>query len=78
MEGSEVGSLTATAAPLTPAKPLPGVQIFGALLGSGFRRYATYQQATIAEAATNTVFGFLRCYVLLAVAGAADLALVRC
>ncbi len=41
---------------------------FGALIGSGFRRYATYRQATIAGTFTNTVFGFLRCYVLLAVA----------
>lgn len=41
---------------------------FGALAWSGFRRYATYRQATIAGAFTNTVFGFLRCYVLLALA----------
>jgi ABC-2 type transport system permease protein len=41
---------------------------FGALIGSGFRRYATYRQATIAGTFTNIVFGFLRCYVLLAVA----------
>jgi ABC-2 type transport system permease protein len=43
----------------------------GALAWSGFRRYATYRQATIAGAFTNTVFGFLRCYVLLAVAAGA-------
>jgi ABC-2 type transport system permease protein len=41
---------------------------FGALTRSGFRRYATYRQATVAGAFTNVVFGFLRCYVLLAVA----------
>ena len=41
---------------------------FGALAWSGFRRYATYRQATVAGAFTNVVFGFLRCYVLLAVA----------
>ena len=41
---------------------------FGALAWSGFRRYATYRQATIAGSFTNTVFGFLRCYVLLALA----------
>jgi ABC-2 type transport system permease protein len=35
---------------------------------SGFRRYSTYRQATVAGAFTNIVFGFLRCYVLLAVA----------
>jgi ABC-2 type transport system permease protein len=36
---------------------------------AGFRRYATYRQATLAAAVTNTVFGFLRCFVLLAVVG---------
>lgn len=41
--------------------------MFLALLRSGFRRYSTYRQATIAGAFTNTVFGFLRCSVLLAV-----------
>nr|WP_020512084.1 ABC-2 family transporter protein [Actinoplanes globisporus] len=40
-------------------------------MGSGFRRYATYRQATIAGSFTNIVFGFLRCYVLLAVAAGA-------
>jgi viologen exporter family transport system permease protein len=38
-----------------------------ALVGAGFRRYATYRQAMVASCFTNTVFGFLRCYVLLAV-----------
>ncbi|HEX8629400.1 MAG TPA: ABC-2 family transporter protein [Catenuloplanes sp.] len=48
---------------------------FYALAASGFRRYSTYRQATMAGAFTNVVFGFLRCYVLLAVAaGAAGLA----
>lgn len=42
-----------------------------ALAGAGFRRYATYRQATVAGAFTNTVFGFLRCFVMLAVAAAA-------
>jgi ABC-type uncharacterized transport system, permease component len=41
-----------------------------ALARAGFRRYATYRQATLAAAATNSVFGFLRCFVLLAVAAA--------
>jgi ABC-2 type transport system permease protein len=41
-----------------------------ALAAAGFKRYATYRQATLAAAFTNTVFGFLRCAVLLAVAGA--------
>ena len=35
----------------------------------GFRRYSTYRQATVAGLFTNIVFGFLRCYVLLAVIG---------
>ncbi len=41
-----------------------------ALAGAGFRRYATYRQATVAGAFANVVFGFLRSYVLLSVAGA--------
>jgi len=44
------------------------VRTFVALVGAGFRRYSTYRQATIAGIFTNTVFGFLICYVLLAVA----------
>ena len=44
---------------------------FGALAWSGFRRHATYRQATVAGAFTNVIFGFLRCYVLLAVAAGA-------
>jgi ABC-2 type transport system permease protein len=40
---------------------------FNALISSGFRRYATYRQATVASAVTNTMFGFLRTYILLAV-----------
>lgn len=47
-----------------------GVVTFGALARSGFRRWSTYRQATIAGAFTNVVFGFLRCYVILAVAAA--------
>jgi ABC-2 type transport system permease protein len=38
---------------------------------AGFRRYATYRQATAASVFTNTIFGFLRCYVLLAAVAAA-------
>ena len=33
----------------------------------GFRRYATYRGATLGGLVTNTVFGFMRTYVLLAV-----------
>lgn len=42
-----------------------------ALARAGFRRYSTYRQATIASVITNTVFGFLRVYVLFAVVTAA-------
>src|SRR5690349_13497550 len=58
---------------ISPDGPLRGsVATFGALVASGFRRYTTYRQATIAGTFTNVVFGYLRCYVLLAVvAGAA-------
>ena len=38
---------------------------------AGFRRFATYRQAMLAAIFTNTVFGFLRSAILLAVAGAA-------
>jgi ABC-2 type transport system permease protein len=60
--------LTATAAPTSCRRRWPNVVTFGALVWSGFRRYATYRQATVAGAFTNVVFGFLRVYVLLAVA----------
>jgi ABC-2 type transport system permease protein len=35
---------------------------------AGFRRYSTYRQATLAACVTNSIFGFMRCAVLLAVA----------
>ena len=38
------------------------------LAGAGFRRYASYRQATVAGAFTNTVFGVIRLSILLAVA----------
>ncbi|NUS74025.1 MAG: hypothetical protein HOQ05_11530 [Corynebacteriales bacterium] len=41
-----------------------------ALVHAGFARHATYRQATIAATFTNSVFGLLRTYVLLAVLGA--------
>ena len=54
---------------ISPIRPICGMTTtFGVLAGSGFRRYATYRQATVAGSFTNIVFGFLRCYVLLAVA----------
>ena len=48
-----------------------GVRALAALARAGFRRYATYRQASAASAFTNSVFGFLRCSVLLAAVGAA-------
>ena len=57
---------------ISPGRPSrASVTTFGALAWSGFRRYATYRQATAAGSFTNIVFGFLRCYVLLAVAAGA-------
>src|SRR5262249_25083160 len=50
-----------------PASGLqPWLRMVYALATAGFRRYATYRQATAASTFTNCVFGFLRCYVLLA------------
>ena len=44
-----------------------------AIAGAGFRRYATYRQAMAASTFTNTIFGFLRCYVLLAAVSGSSL-----
>jgi ABC-2 type transport system permease protein len=48
--------------------PASTVRVLAALAGAEFRRYMTYRQATFAGAFTNTVFGFMRCYILLSVA----------
>ncbi|MFG1801230.1 ABC transporter permease [Micromonospora carbonacea] len=66
-----MGSVTATVAPPTESNVILWFRTFGAIVRSGFRRYATYRQAALAGAVTNIVFGFLRCYVLLGAAGAA-------
>jgi ABC-2 type transport system permease protein len=56
----------------TVGRPLSGtLGMYAALASAEFRRYATYRQALIAAMFTNSVFGFLRCYVLLAVAAGA-------
>jgi ABC-2 type transport system permease protein len=66
-----VDGLDARVPAISASRPIRGaVTTFGALVRSGFRRYATYRQATVAGSFTNIVFGFLRCYVLLAVAAA--------
>ncbi|MGC5018219.1 ABC transporter permease [Micromonospora sp. DT47] len=69
-----MGSVTATVAPPTNSNVIRWFRTFGAISGSGFRRYATYRQAAVAGVVTNSVFGFLRCYVFLAVAGTAGTA----
>ncbi len=63
--------LTATASTISVRRARASLVTFAALAWSGFRRHATYRQATLAGAFTNVVFGFLRCYVLLAVAAGA-------
>jgi ABC-2 type transport system permease protein len=64
-----VDALDASVPTNSPNRPFrASVVTFSALMGSGFRRYATYRQATVAGTFTNIVFGFIRCYVLLAVA----------
>ncbi|WP_425426808.1 ABC transporter permease [Asanoa hainanensis] len=68
--------VTATVPRQRSANVASNIRTFLALMGAGFRRYSTYRQATVAGAFTNTVFGFLRCYVLLAVAAGAGTATV--
>jgi ABC-2 type transport system permease protein len=70
-EGIGVRSVNATGARRVHQNVVVSFRTFAAITGSGFRRYSTYRLATFAGAFTNTVFGFLRCYVLLAVADAA-------
>jgi ABC-2 type transport system permease protein len=73
MEGNGVGDITATVA--TPGEPnfTAHVRTFFAIAVSGFHRHSTYRQATVAAAATNCMFGFLRTYILLSVVGATGL-----
>lgn len=66
-----MGPAAATAGHDNPAHLLGHVRAYAALIAAGFRRHATYRQATVAGAVTNTVFGFIRSYVLLAVAAGA-------
>lgn len=60
--------ITAAAARRSANRSHIPLQTLAVLAKAGFRRYSTYRQATVAGIFTNTVFGFLRCYVLLAVA----------
>jgi ABC-2 type transport system permease protein len=66
-----VSRVTATAGRPLFARTIASLRIYAALAAAGFRRYATYRQATLAAISTNSVFGFLRCYVLLAVTATA-------
>jgi len=50
--------------------PAASWSAYFALAVAGFRRHATYRQAMAAAIFTNTIFGFLRCAMLLAAAGA--------
>ena len=63
-----MGNLSARAVQWTTRWPPVRYRTFSALVSAGFRRYSTYRQATVAGLFTNIGFGFLRCYVLLAVA----------
>jgi ABC-2 type transport system permease protein len=49
------------------ASRVPSVRAYLALAAAGFRRYATYRQAMVAATVTNTIFGFLRFAVMLAI-----------
>ena len=60
-------STTASAARRYADRSHLPLQTFVVLAKAGFRRYSTYRQAAVAGIFTNSVFGFLRCYVLLAV-----------
>ncbi len=62
-----MGILTASRPPRSAWRPPVRYRTFVGLVSAGFRRYSTYRQATLAGIFTNIVFGFLRCYVLLAV-----------
>jgi viologen exporter family transport system permease protein len=68
-----VHSLPATVRPPDgPSENSPSAvrtALLTALVRAGFRRFSTYRQATAAALFTNSVFGFLRCFVLLAAIG---------
>ena len=57
-------------APHATGSHAPSYRAYLALAAAGFQRYATYRQAMVAAVVTNSVFGFLRFAVMLAVIGA--------
>ncbi|WP_203912530.1 ABC transporter permease [Rhizocola hellebori] len=63
-----MGLVTATTDRVTIRNFAEFASLIGAIAASGFRRFWTYRQATVAALATNTMFGFLRTYVMLAMA----------
>lgn len=54
-------------APRATGSRAPAYRAYLALAAAGFQRYATYRQAMVAAVVTNSVFGFLRFAVMLAV-----------
>src|SRR5687768_8655528 len=71
-DGAQRGAFRSEVAHPTSRKGgfVSAIRAFGAFSRAGFHRYATYRQATAAAIFTNSVFGFLRTYVLLAAFGA--------
>ena len=67
MSRAGCGPSAARAAEPVTAATLASSRTYLAFLVAGFRRYATYRQAMVAGIVTNSVFGFLRTAVLLAV-----------
>lgn len=48
------------------------MRLYWEIARRGYRRYATYRAATLAGVLTNTIFGFMRAYVLVALFRARD------
>jgi len=57
----------AAAVPSSTPSFTPPATVYLTLIAAGFRRWSTYRTAALAGMATNLVFGFLRCAVLLTV-----------
>src|SRR5579872_3090261 len=58
--------MSATAIPAAQHRVGGAIRFYWEVARRGFRRYATYRGATVAGVFTNTVFGFMRAYVLIA------------
>ena len=74
MGGYGVRSDLATVPETAANQPVDHLRTLTALARAGFRRYSTYRQATAASIFTNSIFGFLRCYILLAAVAATGVA----